>query len=211
MIERFACLLCGAADALQWPIDGATEMVCSACGVAQPLRVYELERLKRQFARANERARQERVAAAEPEPDPAVCPSCGDDLFTLAHGCPKCGHGRPSWMARHGYALPFMVFFASMLIGGGLLLSVGAVASTGVVMNVVPMLTGGFLVAFGVRAIRDPTTLRFSQVTHDAWGESHFVGPSRAASHEQGTTAGAICLVLGVLLLGLGVFVGVLI
>ncbi len=160
--------------------------------------------------RSRARAPAANVPIAPEVVDPAVCPACGDDLFTLEHGCQKCGHGQKSFLARNTYVIPFAIFFLLALVGFGALATIGAVAEGGVLLNVVPLLTSAFLVAFGVKAIQRPTSLVISDIHTDAWGQTH-MSNSRQATSEQGIMAGAICLVIGAILFLLGVFAGFLV
>jgi hypothetical protein len=141
------------------------------------------------------------------------CPSCGDELFTREFGCPRCGHGRKSFVARHGESLVWIGFVAMLLIGACGVGIVGLVAPSTFVMGVLVasgsfVVTGASLFAFGIRAIRDPTSLRIvDSAGTDASGTPLYKN-ARNATREQGITAGVTCLIVGLALVAIGVAAG---
>ena len=114
-------------------------------------------------------------------------------------------------MAQNAGLLYALVFLGVLGLGIAALFGIGTVVSKGgPIVNLAFVATGAGLSAFGVRAIRSPTTLQIAPAQgHDAFGQSQF-GPSRPATREQGMLAGAICLVVGALCVIFGVFVGAL-
>lgn len=207
----FDCQRCGAKETIGLPSDEASEVVCIACQARQSRRGYEVMRLQAQLVAARERAASAMRAAQNLQAPPEACPECGDDLFTLEHGCPRCGHGKKSWLAQSPGVLYAAVFIGVMAVGVAALFGFGTVmAKGGPIVNLAFIAGGAALSAFGVRAIRSPTTLQIAQARGpDAFGMQQY-GPSRPATREQGTLAGAICLVVGAALVVLGVFVGAL-
>ena len=118
-----------------------------------------------------------------------------------------------AFLSRKNARLPFVAAFA---LGGaaicGVCLRFAFVPDNralGVfIANALFIATGVFLVGYGVHALQKPTSLVLvDSAGTDAWGQARY-GRSHQATSEQGTTIGAICLVLGLLLAVSGVFVG---
>ena len=99
-------------------------VTCSACGVEQPRRDYEVERLAAQFQQALERASADVDTSSAPDHEFVLCPACDSVLVDGEFGCPRCGYGKPSFLARHGAALVWLALFvlAACLAIGALLL-----------------------------------------------------------------------------------------
>lgn len=111
---------------------------------------------------------------------------------------------------RRGF--PLILFVALLLVGGGASAVVTFAmrgASVGVlVVNGIFTLTGAFMTAFGVRALRDPTSLQIvDNAGTDASGMAQYANP-RMATPAQGRRIGVIALLLGVAALLVGVSFG---
>jgi hypothetical protein len=91
----YACIACGATDAITLALDGRADVVCPACRRPQPARHYEMQRICDDFARAIEPARPQPPVETAADV-PTVCPSCGEDLYTVEYGCAAARAGTPS-------------------------------------------------------------------------------------------------------------------
>ncbi len=111
---------------------------------------------------------------------------------------------------RRGF--PLILLVALLLVGGGASAVVTFAmrgASAGVlVVNGIFTLTGAFMTAFGVRALRDPTSLQIvDNAGTDASGMAQYGNP-RMATPAQGRRIGMIALLIGVAALLVGVSFG---
>lgn len=208
---RFDCGRCSATDAIVLPDDPRiAELVCPACHARQPRRDYELLRLQRQLSRARDVAAKQTARTSDGPPD--ACPSCGDDLFTPENGCTRCGHGQRGFAQRGGQGMLLAIVFVVVLgLGLGAIALVGVIGPAGPLPNAALVAGGAALFTFGVHALRRPTSLVLSDnLGTDAFGMQQW-GNDRPASEEQGTWAGALCVVIGLGLCALGVVAGLLI
>jgi hypothetical protein len=206
----FTCRRCGASKAVTLPLESDVATVtCSACGAPQPRRDYEVERLAAQFQRALEKASAEVDTSSAPDHELVLCPACDSVLVAGESGCPRCGFGRKSFLARHAAVLPWVTFVGLAAAALGALFTVGRILRDGVVLNAALLFSGALLCAFGVRALGSPATLEI--VDNQGVGAlGNRRGENSRKSAGKGILVGATCLVLGVVLLVLGVFAGAL-
>lgn len=134
---------------------------------------------------------------------------CGGPLPDVEARCASCGRGKPSWLARHRVAVSVTTFLVLMCFGFGALFTVGAIARGpgGALLNAILLVLGAGLVAYGGSALVAPTSLTLVDLETDAFGHQYGRNP-RGASSAQGTTIGAVCIVLGIGCLALGIGAG---
>jgi hypothetical protein len=183
----FDCQRCGAKQKIALPTDDSNEILCPTCQAKQSRRGYEVLRIKAELAAARQRA-EAAARDAGPPSEPA---------------------SEKGWVDRNPAALYALVFVGILAFGVAGLFGVGTfVSKGGPIVNLAFITGGAALAAFGVHAIRSPTSLSIAGSRgYDAFGQQQY-GPSRPATREQGTMAGAVLLVVGAACVILGVFVG---
>lgn len=167
-------------------------------------REEDIARLARQYAHARSVA-----AEAARTAGPATCPVCDSPLPEAGVGCASRGHGKPSWLAQHRVVVGWSTFLVLTGIGFAALFTVGAIATGpgGAILNAILLVVGAGLVAYGGNALAAPTSLTLVDLETDAFGHQYGRNP-RGASSAQGTTIGAVCIVIGLACLGLGIGAG---
>jgi len=137
---------------------------------------------------------------------PDRCPACGDDLYT-EHGCSACGHGKPSFVARHPAIPVVLAFVVSLGVSAALVFAVGHQAKNGPVMNLVACFAGAVFHGWGMLCFVRPSSVK---------SVGHTTHLGQVAGATQDATAGqAIGLGIGVTLAGLvfaavGIYMGAL-
>jgi hypothetical protein len=108
------------------------------------------------------------------------------------------------------WAIPIAVAGLVGVIGLAGMVTIGSVLRSppGAVMNAFVLLMSMIFCSVGVRALRSPTTLRIAPSQgNDVWGKARY-GPTQTATAAQGIRMGYTFIVIGVLMLPLGIFLG---
>jgi hypothetical protein len=140
----------------------------------------------------------------------AACPSCGGDLYTVKYGCPHCGYGRRSFLARSPGLVAGFVACAAAALGVVLLLTIGTVSQQAPWMHAMLIGMSMIFLGTGAYAVQRPRGLPLAaNAGTDASGHQQW-GPTRPSTAEQGLQYGAVMLAVGLGMLLLGVFFGAL-
>jgi hypothetical protein len=213
---RFACKACGVVDAIELPRDPTAPVACATCGARQARRDLDVARLQDRFVSAGQRSAQAKAELARQQASDAQeaatarCPACGDDLFTVEYGCPKCGAGKKPLLARGAWSYPAIAFLVPLAAGLAAFAAFGTAPRSGPIANVAFILGGSFAVALGVWVITKPGDITMVKSYGTDAGGTPMYGSSYVASSEQRLRFGAIWVAVGLAVVLLGVFFGLL-